>query len=508
MKSHKKRLSLYGLFLIVAAAWSLSSTAALCAPSLDYDSDVIIDCGNADGVSDPGETTELNVTAQNTGDADALNIQGVLSTTTPGITVTTSTVAFPDISVGLTGTSLTTFQFLVDSSVPCGTAIDFTLDFTYADGLGNLLSNSTSPPSPVQVGQFTQFLLTTFDDCADPPTSNLGNWLVINGGSKIGWTRAGSGCPADCVRGLFPTNYYICDSDCPGGATTHNEELISPVIDTSAATTVTLQFDSDYYNYAEPTSSDVNVRSSLTGGAWVTLRDFSEGCSLEGDCAAAGTGTFVLDATAQCAGAADCQFEFHQVATYYTSWWWAVDNVMVTEPLVCNPAACPPSLLALTPPMGPSSGGNEVRIYGNSFDPACTVTFGGAPQPFTHDSSSIIRVIAPPDVQQSVEVRVTNPDSQFAVADYVYCDTLTGSEAEVPNLMLSLNASNEVVLDWDPVVNADEYAVLRSPNPGLAQSQEIGTVLPGVTTFTDAEAGRVSRYYQVLARVLGVSNCP
>jgi hypothetical protein len=301
---------------------------------------------------DPGETIDLNVTAENTGNADAFNVSGVLSALTPGITITANTAAFPDIPVGLTGTSLTPFQFVVGLSVPCGTLIDFTLDLTYEDGGGNPFSNAVS--FQVAVGQLQpplEFLLTDFDDCADPPTSVCppcvpvnGDWTVINGGNKVGWTHAGPGCPSVCEESLFPTNYYICDTYCPGWTTYHDEELVSPVVDTSAATTVTLRFDNDYYNYAMPTTSAVNVRSSKTANAWVTLKDFTwcDAWWCEDAVPCPCNGTFTLDATAQCAGAADCQFEFHQVTNYYDSWWWAVDNVAVEAPVapVCNPAAC------------------------------------------------------------------------------------------------------------------------------------------------------------------------
>jgi hypothetical protein len=328
-----------------------------CGPFFVYDSRAFTDCGNADGVADPGETIDLTVTVQNTGNVDAFNVSGVLSTVTPDIVIPISSAFFPDVPEGLTGASLTPFQFVVDAGVPCGTLLDFTLDLTYEDGLGNPHSNSvTSTPPWMLVGQQPPLtlLLTDFEDCADPlvgpgsvcPTCIPpdGVWTVVNGGTKIGWTYAGpigSGCDSDCEDEILPTSYYVCDSQCKFWSTVHDEELISPVMDTSAVATVTLRFDSDYYNYETPAFSNVNAKSSLTGGAWVTLKDFAAGCQVWGDCAPAGTGSFVLDATAQCAGAADCQIEFHHNTTYYDSLWWALDNVVVEGiPALCNPACC------------------------------------------------------------------------------------------------------------------------------------------------------------------------
>jgi hypothetical protein len=108
----------------------LASDADGTAPPLVYSSHTFIDCGNANGIVEPGETIDLDVTALNTGCEDAFNVSGVLSTVTPGVTITANTAAFPDIPIGFTGTSLTPFQFVVDVGVPCWTLIDFTLDLS------------------------------------------------------------------------------------------------------------------------------------------------------------------------------------------------------------------------------------------------------------------------------------------------------------------------------------------------------------------------------------------
>jgi uncharacterized delta-60 repeat protein len=114
-------------------------------PSLVYSSHTFTDCGNANGAVDPGETIDLSVTTQNTGSADTFIVSGVLSTVTPGITIPVNNAAFPDIPVGLTGESLTSYQFEVDLSVPCGTVIDFTLDLTYEDAALSLFQFRVVP---------------------------------------------------------------------------------------------------------------------------------------------------------------------------------------------------------------------------------------------------------------------------------------------------------------------------------------------------------------------------
>jgi hypothetical protein len=342
---------------------------------LEYNSRSLTDCGNANGIVDPEETITLNVTAENIGNA-VFNVQGVLSTATPGIAITANTAAFPDIPPGLTGTSLTPFQFIVDPSVPCGTLIDFTLDLTYEDSLGAPFSNAT--PFQVPAGTQTPVMSTLFSEdfelCIVPPAG----WTEIeNGTATLGWEPRGPGCPLGCFSGYpMPTNFAINDSDCQGPGVTQDTELITPIIDTSSASAVTLQFDHDFLGYWDGMNDDfatVRVRSTKTGGAWVTLIQWDE--------TQADSGTVILDATAECAGTVTCQFEWRYQGNW--DWYWAVDNVEVKGEVpawVCNPAACP------CPALDPAV------ISDISPDPACdgdTVTFtaqtatGGVP-PYTY----------------------------------------------------------------------------------------------------------------------------
>jgi hypothetical protein len=326
-----------------------------CVDGLDNDTDGRIDemdppmvelCGDGDTVVESGEEWEVTVQLKsNICAATDVRANLDLSTVTDVLaTVQNNPGLFGDIPAGGTAT----YGYIIQPDpvfTKCGNGIDTQLTFAQFD-LANIQSAEEPfyPPAlsaiNVQIGEpYPALLVTSFEDCADPPTSNIGNWTVINGGNKTGWIHDGPSCPSKCSNELFPTNYYVCDSNCWTWQTGHNEELISPVIDTSTASTVTLKFEGDYYNYAAPTSSDVNAQSSLTGG-WVTLKDFAVGCIWWGDCAPAGTGSFMFDITGQCAGAADCQVEFHHLTTYYDSWWWAVDQVEVHRNAQCDLVPC------------------------------------------------------------------------------------------------------------------------------------------------------------------------
>jgi hypothetical protein len=90
--------------------------------------------GNGNGNVDPGECIGLTVTLRNAGAAGATGISATLSTTTPEVTVTTATSAYPNIAAGATGANTTPFRFDTTAAFPPGTPIAFTLTITTDQG--------------------------------------------------------------------------------------------------------------------------------------------------------------------------------------------------------------------------------------------------------------------------------------------------------------------------------------------------------------------------------------
>ncbi|UCF81641.1 MAG: hypothetical protein JSV08_04300 [Acidobacteriota bacterium] len=294
-------------------------------PYLEYDSLSSTDCGNGDSVVDPGETITLDVTVQNVGVNNASKVSGALSTATPGIAIPANSASFPDISVGLTGTSLTPFQFVVSSGVSCGTPIDFTLALSYEDGGGSPFSNPIV--FQVRVGSGTPLSLLSENFEAGLP----GTWTVINGGTNMFcgdevcmWTDLDP-----CSLGALPGTHMIVNSDC-AGPMDMDEQLITPPIDCSSSKTVELQFEHDFVDW-DFEVAEVKVRSANTGGAWVTRAKYTK---------APASGTVVLDITAEAAGVPDLEVNWH----YYNANWemhWAVDEVDVKGMMFdCSPAVC------------------------------------------------------------------------------------------------------------------------------------------------------------------------
>jgi hypothetical protein len=91
--------------------------------------------GNGNGMIDPDECNNFTVTLQNFGPGTATGVTATLTTSTPGVTVTQGSLAFPDIPPsGGTATNSTPFQISTSPAFICGIAVNLTLTVTAADG--------------------------------------------------------------------------------------------------------------------------------------------------------------------------------------------------------------------------------------------------------------------------------------------------------------------------------------------------------------------------------------
>ncbi|HEX5043566.1 MAG TPA: hypothetical protein VFV75_11705, partial [Candidatus Polarisedimenticolaceae bacterium] len=154
------------------------------------------------------------------------------------------------------------------------------------------------------------------------------------GGAAATWTTANPGLRTFSAPLVAPV--AMVDSDNAGTGASQNEELITPAINLATASSVTLDFDQFFRWYSGGTVeiADVDVRSSVTGGAWVNVLRQQGASSPNPD-------HKTVDITAQAAGAADVQIRFHYYQAAF-EWWWQVDNVRVSAvvPATCNNAVC------------------------------------------------------------------------------------------------------------------------------------------------------------------------
>jgi hypothetical protein len=90
--------------------------------------------GDGDGIIERNECNNLNVTIKNDGCLTGTNVSAVLSSSTPGVTITQPNSPYPNTAENATSTNSVPFSVSTSNSFVCGTSISFTLTVTFAGG--------------------------------------------------------------------------------------------------------------------------------------------------------------------------------------------------------------------------------------------------------------------------------------------------------------------------------------------------------------------------------------
>jgi hypothetical protein len=124
-------------------------------PYLVEDSVTLDDsAGNGNGYAEPGEADIiLWEDLLNTGALTATNVTAELTALTTGVTVQTANADYPDVPAGEAMTNSTPFTFAVDSSVVCGTDLEFEKTVTSDEGTWTIefSLNASEPLPPAEV---------------------------------------------------------------------------------------------------------------------------------------------------------------------------------------------------------------------------------------------------------------------------------------------------------------------------------------------------------------------
>ena len=141
-----------GFGLAVTGGVSLRAAAVLNVKSVTVDDSA----GNNNGVIDPGETINLTVELENTGDSSAGATTAVLSTATAGITVTAANGSYGTIGALTTKTNSSPYTFTVGGTVASSTIINFTLNVTTASAgaFSRQFTLKVKPSTPPTISNF------------------------------------------------------------------------------------------------------------------------------------------------------------------------------------------------------------------------------------------------------------------------------------------------------------------------------------------------------------------
>jgi subtilisin-like proprotein convertase family protein len=321
-------------------SWTLNFTLAqTCAPHATYGAHALVadSCasggGGGNAIWESGEKVQFKVNVNNDGTITLTNVTATVVPITAGVTMVTGSASYPNLPGDSSADSIAPhFTAQLPPGLPCGSSVSFQV--TVNANEGSWVSNFSQGIGQLVAGGGTAF--------SENFSGGIpGTWTVVDGGvggnaGATTWTTANPG--ARTIASPMAAPVATVDSDNAGPATgiLQDEELITPTINLSAAVTASLQFD-QYFRYFSGSLAevgDVDVRSTLTGGAWVNVLRQQNASSTN-------PSHQTINITAQAAGAANVQVRFHYYNAHY-EWYWQLDNVQVTytAPGGCNQTAC------------------------------------------------------------------------------------------------------------------------------------------------------------------------
>jgi subtilisin-like proprotein convertase family protein len=318
-------------------SWTLRlAFPAACAASATYDTHLLDEdlCasggpGTGNGYWETGEEIRFSLSVKNNG----IGLTGVSARVTPltaGVVMLDDTATLADLPAGWLGTTEPPHvTALLPQGLGCGSLLDFEVEILANEG-------SFIAPFDQVVGEVVPGAGVALSE--DFELGIPGSWTIVDGSSDGHTWYADdaidpAGCGNDDPLAPIAGTWAAVDSDCAGSGVAMDEELITPLIDLSAAIDVTVDFD-HWFRQFGPELCDLDVRSSLTGGLWVNVAQWT-GAST------ANPQHESVDITAQTAGANDVQLRWHYHNADF-EWTWFVDNVEVgfTSVGACNMDAC------------------------------------------------------------------------------------------------------------------------------------------------------------------------
>ncbi len=108
----------------------------------------VVTQGNGNGIVNRDECNNFSVRVQNNGCGNATSLTGLLSTSTPGVTVNQNSSAYPDLAINANDVNSVAYQIATSAGFICGTPINFTLNI--GSGPVNFSIPSCGGGAPVQ----------------------------------------------------------------------------------------------------------------------------------------------------------------------------------------------------------------------------------------------------------------------------------------------------------------------------------------------------------------------
>jgi hypothetical protein len=230
--------------------WESYFSVEALAPVVEYLEFLVNDTasGNGDYMWDPGEEVDIYVTLENNGSSEALNVEGILSSTDPFVTInTTSVQMFGDLSAGSNAEVF--FNAVSDAATPEAHQAAFTINYTADLGISGSGTFST------QIGGY--LIEEYFDGATYPPEdwsisgANPGNW------SSSSTANAGGSAPES--KFSWTPSF------------TNFSALTSPIINTTGSSSLALSY-KHFLNDFSGSGYTIGVKTTSDGGTtWNTV---------------------------------------------------------------------------------------------------------------------------------------------------------------------------------------------------------------------------------------------
>lgn len=214
--------------------------------------------GDGDSFIEPGEGGALTVPLRNIGGATALGINATLTTSTPGVTLTSASSGYPDIgSNGQAANNTRLFEFTLAPNAACGLEIDFTSTVNYENSsegplvwsfrvpTGERFSSSpgyTGPPVPIPNDTAGTITVPLVVSGLSGPISDLdfriggSSCTGIAGSTTVGLDHTFVG---DLIITLTsPQGTTVSLMNQPGGANNSGNNFCNTVLDDSASASI------------------------------------------------------------------------------------------------------------------------------------------------------------------------------------------------------------------------------------------------------------------------------
>ncbi len=192
---------------------------------------------------------------------------------------------------------------------------------------------------------------TLFIDDFNSGMDTTNTWTIVDGFSDgLTWTDTNPGGRTDAI---WDSTFIIVDSD-NAGSVDMDEEFISPWIDCTLYSNITLAFD-HYFRQFGSSIGDVDVRVGMNG-TWTNVAQYTSST----------TENASLDISSIAANTDSVQVRFH----YYNANWdyyWGIDNVLVSG---SNVDGTPPDVATLEFGWNHTEGFGDVTIVADIADPS------------------------------------------------------------------------------------------------------------------------------------------